>query len=256
VLEGGLARVLALPDAARVLDVGGWAAPLNRADWVIDLMPYSSRGVLAPDGVGPAPQRFDERTWVIADICGTEPWPFAENSFDFAVCTFTLEDVRDPIRVCEEMSRVARAGYVEVPSILDELTWMNPEASGGPWVGHSHHRWLCTLQAEELVFLAKFHSLAARRRLRITAPQSTQLSERERVLAHAWEGRLPAREWAAIDAYPFDELQDAVQARFPRSPEHLRALELADRLAWWRERLAAAARSRAGRARDRIASLR
>jgi hypothetical protein len=29
-----------LPDEARLLDVGGWAAPLERADWVIDLLPY------------------------------------------------------------------------------------------------------------------------------------------------------------------------------------------------------------------------
>ena len=81
-----LARVLALPDDARVLDVGGWAAPVNRADWVIDLMPYESRGALMADGFGPRPERFNAERWVIADICGADPWPFADDYFDFAIC--------------------------------------------------------------------------------------------------------------------------------------------------------------------------
>jgi SAM-dependent methyltransferase len=223
-LPDALGQLLELPVDALVLDVGGWAAPLNRADWVIDLMPYESRGVLAPDGMGPGPERFTADTWVIADICSHRPWPFDDDFFDFAVCTFTLEDVRDPIRVCEELSRVAKAGYIEVPSLLDELTWMNPEAAGGPWVGHEHHRWLCTLEDGELVFLSKFHSLHARTRVRVPRRWAAQLTVEERVLAHFWEGSLPARERPAISSYPFDQLQEAIVERFGRAPS--RAEEL------------------------------
>lgn len=224
-----LARVLALPEEARVLDVGGWAAPLNRADWVIDLMPHATRGALLPGGFGPPPERFAPDRWVIADICGSAPWPFSDDFFDFAVCTFTLEDVRDPIRVCEEMSRVARAGYIEVPSALDELTWGNPEASGGPWVGHSHHRWLCTLQDGGLVFLPKHHALHAHRRAQVPPRQARALSDAERVLAHFWEGTLPAREREAIDDYPFAELEALVRRRFGPMPLGWRAAEAARR---------------------------
>jgi SAM-dependent methyltransferase len=217
-LPEGHRRVLELPDDARVLDVGGWGAAVNRADWVIDLMPYGSRGALAPDGVGPEPARFTRDTWVVADICSHAPWPFADNFFDFAVCTFTLEDVRDPVRVCEELSRVARAGYIEVPSLLDELTWRNQEPGGGPWVGHSHHRWLCTLQDGELVFLPKRHSLHARWRAQVPPRWARDLSWEERVLSHVWDGSLPARERVAIADYPFDELEAAIVQRFGRAP--------------------------------------
>jgi SAM-dependent methyltransferase len=189
-------------------------------------MPFETRGVLAPDGVGPGPARFAADRWVTADICSHEPWPFADDFFDFAVCGFTLEDVRDPIRVCEEMSRVARAGYVEVPSLLDELTWMNPEASGGPWVGHSHHRWLCTLEDGELVFLHKAHSLHARPRARVPRRWAARLSAEDRVLAYPWERSLRCRERMAIDTYPFAELERAIAERFGRLPsraEELRA---------------------------------
>src|SRR3712207_6129609 len=134
-----LQRILALPDEARVLDVGGWAAPLNRADWVIDVKPYETRGAMFREGFGPGPERFTEDTWVERDICDREPWPFEDDFFDCVVCTFTLEDLRDPVGGCREMSRVGRAGYVEVPSLLDELSWQVPEPSGGPWVGHNHH---------------------------------------------------------------------------------------------------------------------
>ncbi len=214
-LPGGFERVLALPDDARVLDVGGWAAPLNRADWVIDLMPYETRGALFPGGVGPGPERFTAERWVRADICAHQPWPFEDGYFDFALCTFTLEDVRDPIRVCEEISRVARSGYVEVPSLLDELTWRNPEASGGDWVGHSHHRWLCMLEDGELVFLMKAHSIHGRSSVQVPPECARLLSEEERVLAHHWEGTLRAREWPAIDDYPFAALEQAIRERFP-----------------------------------------
>jgi SAM-dependent methyltransferase len=214
VFPDALDRVLALPEDALVLDVGGWAGPVNRADWVIDLMPYASRGALMPDGFGPGPERFSADRWVISDICGATPWPFADDFFDFAICTFTLEDVRDPIRVCAEMSRVAKAGYIEVPSLLDELSWMIPEPGGGRWLGHDHHRWLCTLGGGELVFLSKFHSLHSRRSLRIPPRWARQLTVEDRVLSHFWTRSLPACERPAIDAYPFDELEHELERRF------------------------------------------
>ncbi|HWE32444.1 MAG TPA: methyltransferase domain-containing protein [Solirubrobacteraceae bacterium] len=229
--------LLALPDAARVLDVGGWAAPVNRADWVIDAMPYETRGALLPGGFGPPPERFSADTWVIADLCGSAPWPFEDDFFDFAICTFTLEDLRDPIRVCEEMSRVARAGYIEVPSLLDELVWMNPEAGGGRWLGHSHHRWLCSLEDGVLTFLPKHHSVHAHREVRVSARWG--LSDEDRVLAHFWQGSLPARERMAIDDYPFAELERAVRDRFGPMPAPWRALAFAHRArAYARWRLA------------------
>ena len=78
-LPESLERILAtVPDDARVLDVGGWAAPFNRAGWVIDLMPYESRGALIPGGYGPGPERFGPETWVKTDICSHAPWPFED----------------------------------------------------------------------------------------------------------------------------------------------------------------------------------
>jgi hypothetical protein len=150
-------RILAdLPRDALVLDVGGWAKPLARADWVLDLMPYSTRGLYGePD---PDPERFTEATWVVRDMCDHEAWPFADDQFDFAVCSHTLEDVRDPIRVCEELRRVARAGYIEVPARSQEQTF----GVHGPWVGWSHHHWLVDIHDGSVEFVLKPHLLHGR----------------------------------------------------------------------------------------------
>lgn len=251
-LPQNLDRLLALPDDARVLDVGGWAAPLNRADWMIDLMPYETRGALMPAGFGPGPERFTKATWVVADICSHEPWPFEDDFFDFVVCTFTLEDVRDPIRACEEMSRVGRAGYIEVPSLLDELTWQNPEASGGPWVGHMHHRWLCRLDGAGLLFIPKGHQLHSDWRLRVPPRWARRLSVEERILAHFWTGSLPAAERVTITDYPTEELELAIRRRFRPSRTEVLLYRLRERLLGTLTRALAPLRSLLVRALTRL----
>jgi len=229
VLPESLARVLALPESARVLDLGGWAAPLNRADWVIDAMPYGTRGAIAPHGVGPGPPRFTEGTWITRDLCDREPYPFDDDFFDFAVCTFTLEDLRDPVGVCREMSRVAKAGYVEVPSLVDELSWQVREPSGGPWLGHDHHLWFCIPEESGLAFLKKLHSLHSNPRVRVPSWRARTLPANERVFALFWEGSLPAREWLSIESYPVGVLERAVRDRFRISRPELAAIDLTDR---------------------------
>jgi hypothetical protein len=157
VLESSRARINAeLPADALVLDVGGWGSPLSRADGVRDLMPYETRGLYGESD--PDPERFTPGTWVVRDICDREPWPFADNQFDFAVCAHTLEDIRDPLWVCAELIRVARAGYVEVPARSQEQT----PGVQGPWVGWSHHHWLIDIVDDGIEFVFKTHLLHGR----------------------------------------------------------------------------------------------
>ncbi len=175
-----------------MLDVGGWAKPLGRADWVIDLLPYETRGLYG-EATG---ERFSAATWVQHDICARDPWPFADDQFDYAVCSHTLEDVRDPVGVARELSRVAKAGYVEVPAPVEELTW----GIQGEWVGWSHHHWITELHDGELVFTAKPHLLCAEgRHLPPGAAEG-----KPRVITHEWSGTLRAREQIFVGADEFD----------------------------------------------------
>jgi hypothetical protein len=191
-----------LPDDGLILDVGGWAKPLARADWVIDLLPYETRGLYG--AADPEAERFTAATWVVADIC--EPWPFADDQFDVAVCGHTLEDVRDPVLVCRELSRVAKRGYVEVPHVAEELTW----GVQGPWVGWSHHRWIVEREGEGLVFTHKPHLLAAEGR---HLPADDRTWE---PLGLWWEGELPAREQVFVGADEFDPWLEGLLRRHRR----------------------------------------
>jgi len=192
VLEASRRRIAGeLPPDALVLDVGGWASPLPRADWVLDLMPYETRGLYGTEGAAGEPERFGPGTWVRRDVCDREPWPFADDAFAFAVCSHTLEDVRDPVWVCAELARVARAGYLEVPSRAEEQSF----GLQGPWTGWGHHHWLCETFPDAdppaIEFVFKHHILHGREDLRRPAGG---LDDEQRVAVLWWEGTFAARE--------------------------------------------------------------
>src|SRR5687768_18392273 len=176
-----------LLDSDVVLDIGGWAYPFPRADWVIDVMPSETRGLYGRKGWieagSPEPERFDASRWIERDVCAREPFPFADGEIDFVVCAHTLEDVRDPVWVCSEMVRVGRAGYVEVPSRLEEQSYV----FAGPWVGWPHHHWLIDVGEASIDFVFKLHDLHGRPECHFPAGFQERLGEEARVQQLWWE---------------------------------------------------------------------
>jgi hypothetical protein len=191
-----------LPDDARVLDVGGWAKPFARADAVIDLMPYETRGLYGYDEGTRDAERFTEATWVRRDICSREPWPFRDNEFDFVICSHTLEDIRDPVWVCGELQRIARAGYIEIPSRLEEQTY----GVQGPWVGWGHHHWLIEVEPDPpaITFVFKHHIIHGRPEMQLARSFWEQLSPEDKVKTLWWQGSFDARERVIVDAAEAD----------------------------------------------------
>ncbi len=181
----------------RVLDVGGCASPLNTATHMIDCLPYEDAGAPLVEG---APIRLRADGWTVADVCAA-PWPFPDGFFDFAFCSHLLEDVRDPMHVCRELARVARAGYVETPSRLRESTHTK---QGYRWrrvigrpvrVGFGHHRWFVEREGDGLVFTAKTLTAIASPSYFVTIEElGRRLTPEEASLTLFWEGVLPARE--------------------------------------------------------------
>ncbi|MGE4428838.1 MAG: methyltransferase domain-containing protein [Solirubrobacteraceae bacterium] len=222
-------RILALPDEALVLDVGGWAAPFNRADWVIDAMPFETRGQMG-FSYGGDRERFGADTWVARDVCAREPWPFPDDRFDLAMCVTTLEDLRDPVWVVQEMSRIARAGYLEVPTVLGELVWRLP--GEGPYLGNRHHHWFCMLEDDpddpmtvegairsggspSLTFVHKQHAIHNDPTVRVTPSMAAELELDEMLQGLFWTGDLPVREQLLIGETLHGELRARVAERFP-----------------------------------------
>ncbi len=140
-----------------VLDVGGWWKPLNRANTVIDTLPYESRG--AGGNVGKGREHYSKNTWVEFDIC-KDTWPFKDKEFDFVHCGQTLEDVRDPIFVCKEMTRVAKRGVITTPTMWIECQkGIDAYPESVKYRGFDKHKWIVEYLSNELHFIPKLNSL-------------------------------------------------------------------------------------------------
>ena len=213
-----------LRDDEVVLDVGAWGAPFNRADWVLDAMPYETRGPMG--SYGPGPERFNEERWVIRDFCDREPWPWPDDFFDFSLCVTTLEDIRDPVWVCSELSRVSKRGYIEVPTLISELAY----GGQGPWCGFEHHRWLCWVRDGGIEFMHKPHSIHSDWRVRVPPRHAAKMTEEDHLQPLFWEGELPAHERVVVGPYPLGELEEQVRAVLQPSALEIRAKEARDRL--------------------------
>lgn len=86
--------------------------------------------------------------------------PFADDAFDYVICSHVLEHVEDPDLLISELMRVASRGYIETPSEIGERVY-----------GWHYHNWVVNLIEGRLVlqkndkkpeFGQLFHTLAAK----------------------------------------------------------------------------------------------
>lgn len=128
-----------LPSDARVLEIGPGTAPFKRADVFVDFVDV--------------PQVPADKL-IKCDVAN-ERLPFADKSFDFVVCRHMLEDMYNPFPVCAEMSRVAKAGYVETPSPVAELC-RGVDGDAPVYRGYHHHRFIAWIDGDELKMVSKY----------------------------------------------------------------------------------------------------
>jgi len=147
----------------KILDVGGGDQPLMYATHILDIQRFPEDNQYRQGMMGggeDSQRRFSKETWVQHDICNY-PWPFKDNEFDFIWCTQTLEDIRDPIGACKEMTRVAKAGYINCPGKLAELSspisaYLDADKYNGYW----HHRWLVSKNEKDVLIFEPKHAFA------------------------------------------------------------------------------------------------
>lgn len=170
---------------------------LNAATHVIDL------GAHAED-VAPVDRhntrRFRAEDWVSMDVCAG-PWPFPDKYFDFSFCAHFLEDVRDPVAVLRELSRVSRGGYIETPARAREIfvatrhprlaTWLGRKIE----VGFAHHRWYVECSHGQFRFLAKTAETISSPDYVLTRGElGRDLTGEESGLGVFWSDRIEGRE--------------------------------------------------------------
>lgn len=204
-----------------VLDIGGWACPFNRANFVIDAEAFETRGYYKTVGLqgsqGGDVEHFTRDTWFQRDICSKEPFPFSSKQIDLVICSHVLEDIRDPIWVCSEMIRIAKKGYIEVPSRLAE-TCRGWESSS--IAGLSHHRWLIDISesARSIRFVPKFHMIHSHPRYNLSPRLFSGLSEEKKVSWLFWDDSF---EYSEVTCHGLDAISrelEGFSSQYQRYP--------------------------------------
>jgi len=118
------------PEQGFALEVGPGQAPHPRADVVVDKY-------VADDFERQGALDFS-KPLVVGD---GHRLPFADGTFGYTLALHVLEHATDPDAFAAELSRVAPAGFVQVPTRIAELTF-----------GWPYHPWLIDREGDTLVF--------------------------------------------------------------------------------------------------------
>jgi len=136
-----------------ILDVGGGAAPYDRADHIVDILPFDAcRTERNQWGNSPSRREWTTEQYTQFDLCGGKAWPFSDKHFDLGLCSHCLEDLRDPIPVVAELSRVCRRVLVICPSrLLEQTRGIDHPA----YCGFYHHPWMVFEEGGRIMFRRK-----------------------------------------------------------------------------------------------------
>ena len=106
----------------RVLEIGPGGTPHPRADVFLELRYDDAERFRRQRGGAPELVTDKQVVWY-----GGGTMPFGENEFDYVICSHVLEHVPDVEPFVSELSRVAKAGYLEFPTIYYDYVYNIPE---------------------------------------------------------------------------------------------------------------------------------
>ena len=93
------------------------------------------------------------------DITNADAWDeimkyvTIHGKFDFCICTHTIEDIMNPVFVCEQICKIAKEGYMAFPSKYRELA----RVESTHWRGYIHHRWIFDVKNNSVIGYPKIN---------------------------------------------------------------------------------------------------
>ncbi len=185
-----------IPRGALVLEVGSGNNPNPRSDILCDRYIHDNSERAGEFGI------VIDRPMVVADGYRL---PFADKAFDYVICSHIVEHMADPKAFLKEVSRVGKAGYIEVPSSASERVF-----------GWNFHHWYCEKHGKTLVLQKKtegeqfggfFHRLIADQ---IWFRRFFEERESEWYVRLEWKGRIDC---VVVDKLPSDIWKQVLDAK-------------------------------------------
>ena len=141
----------------RIVDLGGAMLPWAK-EYVTHYFDILSPHVYLKD----SPlyiEKLQKAIALIGDINDEYGWEEVDKDvkenglFDFAICTQTLEDIRNPSYVLRSLPRITKQGFISIPHKYRELNYVEGHAPSTqeewglnkPYIGYFHHRWIFTI---------------------------------------------------------------------------------------------------------------
>ena len=120
----------------KVLDVGSGHNPHPRANTILDK--YIKNNI---ERTGEKIKINYGQNFIKADACST---PFKSKAFDYIIASHIAEHIDDPSKLCEELIRIGKRGYIETPSKFCEMM-----------LGEVFHKWYVYSKNNTLIFEKK-----------------------------------------------------------------------------------------------------
>ncbi len=177
----------------RVLDIGGSLKQHQKIN--VDTLVDFYHPTKAPYWPGP----LKAKHFVGGDIM-REKLPFKDKEFDVCLCTHVLEDLYNPFLIIEEMSRVARRGFIATPTRGIDMKFSHFNLTDwrtGPrrQPGLSHHHWFVENKAEILNFVPKIYPILYTQEFFVT----DWLGEDE--CQYFWKNEIKYQVFSSIDTH-------------------------------------------------------
>lgn len=141
----------------KILDIGG--SLKQHQEMIIDTLV----DLYHPEKAPYWPSKLKARHFVQTDII-REKLPFKNKEFDIVLCTHTLEDLNNPFLVMDEMSRVAKRGYIATPSrgvdmVFSHFNLTDWKTGARRQPGLSHHHWFFENTGQKLIITPKIYPI-------------------------------------------------------------------------------------------------